>query len=201
MLEEHLRESGLPPLTRLVWHVIAGHGTARTGDVTAYPPSLAEIAQGSGLGRRAVVNHVNELVKEGWLLRDPGGPGRKTRYRLSAPNDPSTPLVHRGAPTDSDSAPGRTKVVNGDALPSAPGFTSLVHRGAPDPGFQEIQGFHAPGANGARSAAPRAGGLAPLEGSLIAKARAEANRCEVHRTHLNGRGVCAACRSEQMGAA
>lgn len=144
VLEELVRDSSLPPLSRLVWHVIAGHGTAKTGDVTAFPPSLAQIAHGAGLDRRTVIDHVNNLVKEGWLHRDPGGPGRKTRYRLSSPMDPSPPLVRPGAPSVATGAPSRTKVVRGDALDSAGQRTNIVRPGAPYPGSPGNPGSSSP---------------------------------------------------------
>lgn len=87
-----MRDSDLPVVTQAIWHIIASYGTARTGDVTAYPPSLADIAHVANLERRTVVSHIKVLVESGWLLRLPGGPMRKTAYRLSSPMDPSPPF-------------------------------------------------------------------------------------------------------------
>lgn len=134
VLEEHLRKSSLPPTSRLVWHVIAGFGTARTGDVTKYPPSLQEIADGAGIERRTAIDHVNLLIKEGWLHKRSGRSGVKTQYRMSSPMDPSPPLVSQAAPcSDATSAAHRTKVVRPTALSSDPGRTKVVRGAAPYP--------------------------------------------------------------------
>lgn len=91
VLEELLRGSQLTPADRAVWHAIAGFGDT-AGNVITQPPSLTEIAEASGLGRRAVINRVGVLVESGWLMRAKGNGRQRTVYRLSSPSDPSPPF-------------------------------------------------------------------------------------------------------------
>lgn len=138
VLEKQLRESGLPPATRAVWHVIAGYAKAKTGDVDPrYSPSYQTIATAAGLkSRRTAIDHVNTLVKSGWMLRAPGT--RRTdppRYRLSSPVDPSPPidrlvttqsLAESGLSSDSPatSDPRVTRLVTPQSLASDSPVTS-----------------------------------------------------------------------------
>lgn len=121
-----VRKSDLPAPARLIIFVLADVADNDTAVVPAGRTlSLSELAQQTGLSRRAVAEHLSILDRAGWVERDKpedtarARAGEKTKYRLKIGGSAGGALVqevhHRG------SAGGAPEVVQEVHRGSAPG--------------------------------------------------------------------------------
>lgn len=89
--ERAVRRSSLPPTSRLVALTVAtwaGIGDGLIPD--RFQPSLSTLEAATGLGRRAVREHLDRLERDGWVVRDrptaqAARSGARTHYRLTIP--------------------------------------------------------------------------------------------------------------------
>jgi Helix-turn-helix domain len=77
-----IADSDLPPTARHVALTLALHMNER-GDSCF--PSLTRLERETGLSRSGIAKHLNVLEREGWLVRDRGGPKHSTRYTALIP--------------------------------------------------------------------------------------------------------------------
>lgn len=88
--------STLPPHARLVMFVLANRADTRTAVIPDdHTPSLADLADDSGLGLATVKRHLNILEADGWVVRERPTDeervrGVRTRYRLAIGKAPTT---------------------------------------------------------------------------------------------------------------
>lgn len=84
-LEHAIDESGLHPFGRLILRVLLSNADATTGLIAdRYQPSLTALERRTGICRRALIIHIQELDDRGWLKRDLAR-GKRTRYEVVTP--------------------------------------------------------------------------------------------------------------------
>lgn len=139
-----VRASGLPAPARLIMLVLADVAEVGTAEIPErFTPSIAVLAEETGLDRSTVKRHLAALEAAGWIDRtvpDARAQGRceRTRYRLTLPpGAESTPVPgrtpHRGAENARDPGAESTHPGAQEATPlaqTAPPDTDLVS----DPG-------------------------------------------------------------------
>jgi hypothetical protein len=85
-----IRASDLPPPARLVMFVLADCAEAKTAVVPdERTPSLTQLGKDTGLDRRTVTRHMEQLVADGWIIRTTPTQeemirGKRNQYRLVA---------------------------------------------------------------------------------------------------------------------
>lgn len=107
--------STLPPTTRLVAFTLSLHMNERGGSAF---PSVPTLGRESGLSENAVRDHLNALVKDGWLQREVGGGRRANTYTATTP--PGRGGVAHAPPQDVGGTPpgGSPEDVKEDVAPS-----------------------------------------------------------------------------------
>lgn len=85
MWERIIRQSGLPPLTKLVAFVMATYGEK---DGSKIHPGDQRLAADCGVTDRAIRNHRRTLEDRGYITRTHGhGDGKAAEYQLTFPSD------------------------------------------------------------------------------------------------------------------
>jgi hypothetical protein len=95
-----VRRSGLPSPARLIMLTLADVAEVGTAEIPArHTPSLAVLAEETGLNESTVKRHLNDLETAGWVIRARPSPrdarlhGARTRYRLAIPPGAEEALV------------------------------------------------------------------------------------------------------------
>lgn len=85
-IERAIDDSDLHPFGRLLLRVLLSNSDADTALIQdRYQPSIPSLMRRTGIGRRALIQHLSECDRRGWLKRDQAR-GRRTRYEVVAPS-------------------------------------------------------------------------------------------------------------------
>lgn len=87
-----LRAANMPPPSKLIVYTLADLADVETATIPdQHTPSLTELAAYTGLDRSTVTRRLNDLERDGWVIRLRPKPaaarlrGDRTRYRLALP--------------------------------------------------------------------------------------------------------------------
>lgn len=120
----------LPHRLHAVAWALADRAQLENGKFVCWP-SLNTLADDTGMDRTNIARHLKEVEAAGWIVREPGGPRRSTRYRLVIPEGVSVvapaPLVAE-VPLVAEEHP----VVAEPPLPSGSSATSVVAPAPPE---------------------------------------------------------------------
>lgn len=96
--ERAIRDSDLPPLSRLLTLTLATWADVKTGAIPArLTPSLSMLESATGMDRSTVRRHLNKLEKDGWVGRDRPAVAdarskkARTQYTITIPKGVTVP--------------------------------------------------------------------------------------------------------------
>ena len=88
IIQDAIRDSRLPPLTRLLLHTLNNAADPDTGRIPyRFSPSLVDLRRWTGMREETFLNELNRAEERGWLVRErsKGGRTRRTRYTVVIP--------------------------------------------------------------------------------------------------------------------